>query len=459
LLATGALSAVIAVAGVAFWVSGISRRSQPQAAQAVLPAAANPPLARPVITLVSTPIRIVLVRPTASPSPQPSATPAPTVAPKLGVTLAPTLEPTRPALAGPIFAPEADLNDGRPSYVCSVDTPADAHLLQLIQMAGIDERNGFHLGIQVKLDANTPGDGAVDCQITTLDRVALLDTGVVTLVVGESAGADAIWSRQLSTLDALKGRRLAVVSDSASEYFALMALRSRAAPGAEAVEIVRFASSEEAQAAYQAGETDAISIRATADASGSLGRVLISTRDVRSVVDVVATSQRSIDERAATVQAFHRAWFEALKLQSTDFPAAAKLIAAWGRPELTGIALDTAQRDWRVRLNSLAQADLRQNVAALTRAPHLGIRAADASAVWRRAGKSPSAPDGVRRDPRFAQAAADAFAKDGQDFRGVFPNTTFSLADETELALAPTIAVIGGPQTPSPAPLSIDNAP
>ncbi len=457
LLVTAVLAAVTAVSGVAFWVGGISRRSQTRPAPEAASMFRVAPRPRQAVTLVATPMRIALARPTATEAPAPSATPAPTRAPIMGVTFVPTLEATQPAYAEPIFAPNADLGDGRPSYVCSVNTQAGAHILQLIQTAGLDLRHGFHLGILVLPDAQTRPEDALDCQVTTLDRVALLDSGVVTLVVGESAGADAIWSRNLTTLDALQGKRLAVVSDSASEYFALAALQSRAALAAGAVDIVRYPSGAEALRAYRAGEADAISIRAPVPRGDMLGRPLVSTRDIRSVVDVVVTSQRSIDMRAEVVQAFHRAWFAAIHLQSTDFPAAARLIASWGRAELTGIGMDTAQRDLRAQLNGLAQADLRQNVVTLTRGTLLTKRAADAAAAWRRAGRLPAAAGGVRSDASFARAAADAVTEHGADFRAVFPNASYSLADEGELALAPTIAVIDPPQTPQP--LSLDRAP
>ena len=101
----------------------------------------------------------------------------------------------------PIWGPNYDPNDGRPTYVCGADAFGSYFTLQQMQMSGLDIENGFHLGIvpfdltdeyTVTEDQRTAllDAGQWDCLLTTLDSVALSSPGVITAIVDESAGAD-----------------------------------------------------------------------------------------------------------------------------------------------------------------------------------------------------------------------------------------------------------------------------
>jgi len=55
--------------------------------------------------------------------------------------------------------------------------------------------------------------------LTTLDSVALASPGIITAIVDESAGADQLWVRDASTINDLKGKRIAFSRGSVGEYF------------------------------------------------------------------------------------------------------------------------------------------------------------------------------------------------------------------------------------------------
>jgi ABC-type nitrate/sulfonate/bicarbonate transport system substrate-binding protein len=74
------------------------------------------------------------------------------------------------------------------------------------------------------------------------------------------------------------------------------------------------------------------------DAEESGGVPLLSSAQLRIVVDVIVTSRQSIDNRPDVVQQFHDAWFDTLKAQFEDLETAASHIADWGH------------NDWSFRL-------------------------------------------------------------------------------------------------------------
>ncbi|HUM68070.1 MAG TPA: hypothetical protein PLK31_04400 [Chloroflexota bacterium] len=92
-------------------------------------------------------------------------------------TLAPTS--TRPVTVNlespePIWGPNYDAADGRPTFVCGADAFGSYFVLQQMQMSGQDIANGFHMGIvPFFLDE----DPAYD--VSEEQRTALLNAGIL----------------------------------------------------------------------------------------------------------------------------------------------------------------------------------------------------------------------------------------------------------------------------------------
>jgi ABC-type nitrate/sulfonate/bicarbonate transport system substrate-binding protein len=347
-----------------------------------------------------------------------------------------------------MFGSRYKAGDGLPVFTCGMAAGGARFVPQLIQQAGLDIANGFHLGLlpvglndsfaltDAQLAAMTR-EGSLDCHVTTLDAVALHGSGVPTLIVDESAGSSAIWARDIATPQALKGKRVAVERGGASEYFALRMLATWGMKPDKDVYLVRYAQLSEAVAAFNNGATDAVSGHepAVLAALEGGGRPLVSTATDRAIVGVVATSPHSIERRADVVRRFHKAWFDALALQSRDFEQAARHVAEWGHAEWTGVNAANAAQDWRAQLRSVAQADARHNRAVFAKPERLveGLRAA--WAVWDASGAVPkTGPGALRVDGRFV--AAEAIANELPPM--TFPNMTFALGREPASAATPS---------------------
>src|SRR5579859_3248239 len=123
----------------------------------------------------------------------------------------------------PIFAGGTVPNDSLPTYTCAADAFASYYPLEQMQQAGIDVKNGFHLGLvpflldgpggsyDISEDGRTEllAAGKIDCLFTTLDSAALKSSGVVTAVIDESAGADQMWAHgTIKNLNDLRGKKI-----------------------------------------------------------------------------------------------------------------------------------------------------------------------------------------------------------------------------------------------------------
>jgi outer membrane protein OmpA-like peptidoglycan-associated protein len=282
---------------------------------------------------------------------------------------------------------------------------------------------------------------------------------MITLIVDESAGTDTLWARNLATVNELQGKRLAVEMGGSSEYFALYMLNTlQLKPGVDA-QLQTYDFLDDAIQAFNSGQADAVSgweptIFAAKEGGG---KPLVSTRDFRAIVDVVVTSPRDITERTAVVQSFHNAWFDALNLQSSDFPRAAALLAGWGNNEWTGISVANAESDWREQLTTIAQASLAQNTLVMRQPESLAARLDEARLIWTNAGKQLAGGVATTRvEPQFVLRAAREFVAQGKPDRGTFPNMSFSLSGADVLAQAiPVIgeADAGAQATPTAAPV------
>jgi ABC-type amino acid transport substrate-binding protein/outer membrane protein OmpA-like peptidoglycan-associated protein len=301
----------------------------------------------------------------------------------------------------PVWAPGYDPNDGLPTYVCGADAFGSYFTLQQIQMSGKDVEHGFHLGIvPFLLDDNPDYDiseeqrtallnsGQWDCLLTTLDSVALASPGMITAIVDESAGADQLWVRDVNTINDLKDKRIAFSRGSVGEYFVYYTLSiARLNPRFD-VTLVPQDSVADAIEAFNAGQADAVSgwEPDIYDAEASGGVPLLSSSQMRIVIDVVVTSRQSIANEPDLVQHFHDAWFDTLKAQVENFDTAAAQIAEWGHNDWSFVYPESAAEDLTLWLESVAQADLGDNAFVMRDTTPIVKRLEIARRVWAASG-------------------------------------------------------------------------
>ena len=383
-----------------------------------------------------------------------------------GATPAPDRTPATTAAnldsPDPIFAPDYDAGDGLPTYICGADAFGSYFTLQQMQMSGTDVAHGFHLGIvpfnldddpayEVSEEQRTAllNNGQWDCLLTTLDSVALTSPGVITAIVDESAGADQLWARDAETINELQGRRIAFSRGSVGEYFVYYALSIAQLSPRSQVTLVPQDTVAAAIDAFNNGQADAVSgwEPDIYDAEESGGVPLLSSAQLRIVIDVIVTSRQSINNEAELVQNFHNAWFETLKAQVENFDTAASQIAAWGHNDWSFVYPETASDDLEAWLESVAQADLGDNAFVMRDTRALVNRLEIARRVW--AASDVSVPaDNVEEliNPGFVSRAAEQASLQPN---GRPVNDTFSMSGAAQLdvsgvetADAATLAVL-----------------
>lgn len=323
----------------------------------------------------------------------------------------------------PIWGPDYNAADGRPTYICGADAFGSYFVLQQMQMSGKDIEQGFHLGIvPFFLDDNPAYDiseeqrtallrnGQWDCLLTTLDSVALQSPGVITAIIDETAGADQLWGRDVETINDLRGKRITFARGSVGEYFVYYTLSIAQLSPRSQVTLVPQDSVADAVAAFNNGLADVVAgwEPDIYDAEESGGVPLLSSAQLRIVVDVVVTSRQSIDNRADVVQQFHNAWFDTLKVQFEDLPRAASHIASWGHNDWSFVYPESAADDLTEWLESIAQAGLGDNAFVMRDLRPIVNRLEIARRVW--AASDLSVPsDNVEDlvDPNFVLRAAD----------------------------------------------------
>ncbi len=306
----------------------------------------------------------------------------------------------------PIWGAGYKANDGKPTYICGTDAFASYLTLVQIQAAGLDEARGFHLGI-VPFQLNNKPEYALteeqsnafveaglwDCELNTADSVASNAQGVITAIIDESAGGDGMWARNIPTLNDLKGKRIAFVRDSSAEYFMLYTLSiARLNPKFD-VKLVPAETPDEAVKLFNEGKADAVSAwePQLSRAKQGGGASLITSSQLRIIVDVIITSKKSIADKPNVVQAFHDAWFEAMKQQTEKFDAAAEQIAKWGNNDWSEIKPGTAGQNLREQLKQIAQADLGANAFVMRDPTPIYNRLTIARRVWAAGGATVSA--------------------------------------------------------------------
>jgi ABC-type amino acid transport substrate-binding protein len=351
----------------------------------------------------------------------------------------------------PIWGPNYDASDGRPSYICGADAFGSYFTLQQMQMSGKDIENGFHLGIvPFFLDENPDYDvseeqrtallnaGIWDCLLTTLDSVALSSPGVVTAIVDESAGADQLWGRDVPTINDLQGKRIAFSQNSVGEYFVYYVLSIAQLSPRSQVTLVPQDSVADAVAAFNNDQADVVSgwEPDIYDAEQGGGEPLLSSNQLRIVMDVIVTSRDTIARDANLVQSFHNAWFATLKEQVENFDTAAAHIANWGHNDWSFVYPETAADDLRLWLESVAQADLGDNAFVMRDTRPILNRLSIARRVWA-ASDVPVPNDNVEElvNPGFVTRAAE---QANLQPNGTPVNDTFSISQQLDLTAVST---------------------
>ncbi len=330
-----------------------------------------------------------------------------------------------------------------------------------MQMSGKDIEHGFHLGIvPFFLDENPDYDiteeqrtallesGQWDCLLTTLDSVALKSPGVITAIVDESAGADQLWGRNVETINDIQGKRIAFAQDSVGEYFVYYVLSIAQLSPRSQVTLVPQDSVADAVAVFNEGQADVVAgwEPDIYDAEASGGQSLLSSNQLRIVMDVIVTSHDSIQNEADLVQNFHNAWFDTLKAQTSDFDTAASQIAAWGHNDWSFVYPETASDDFNAWLESVAQADLGDNAFVMRDTRPIVNRLNIARRVWA-ASDVPVPNDNVEElvNTGFVlraaeQASLQASGNPVNDTFSISPNLDLSAvtsADSATLAVLP----------------------
>ena len=434
-----AIAALVHYGGALFGQASPNLRS---AAQSVGDDAirAQQPEPLPAVTLVTQPTQAAVTLPTA------------TTAPVVTNAAAPTAASTAAAHLAPIWGPNYKTDDGLGTLVCASYAFSADYPLQQIQMQGLDVKRGFHLGIvpfylneNYIVTANervqAMHDGKIDCLLATFDQFALENPGTITAFINESAGGDQIWARDIKTLNDLKGKRIAFEANGPSEFFVLDLLNTvKIAPSD--VTLVPTTNQGSAIKVFNEGQADAVAgwtplINQAAQGGGA---VLATSRDFRSIMGTIIMSPEAMRTKKTAIQLFHDAWFEALRGWETDMGGSAKAIASWGHNDFLGVKADTAEADMRLLLGGVAQANLTDNVRAMTKVSSVMERVLKTRQLW--AANSHTVPtNDVTKliDPQFVQASAAGLQLDLAAPNG-FVNNSFSLGRDQ-------IAVASGPLT------------
>ncbi|MAT99419.1 MAG: hypothetical protein CL608_19945 [Anaerolineaceae bacterium] len=358
----------------------------------------------------------------------------------------------------PIWGPNYSADDDLPTYICGADAFGSYFTLQQMQMSGKDIEHGFHLGIipffltdeyDITEEQRTAllDSGQWNCLLTTLDSVALTSPGVITAIVDESAGADQLWGRDIETINDLAGKRIAFARDSVGEYFVYYALSIAQLSPRSQVTLVPQDSVEDAIDAFNNGQADVVSAWEPNiyDAEQSGGEELLSSEQLRIVIDVIVTSRQSIQNNADLVQSFHNAWFDTLKVQVQDFDTAAQQIAAWGNNDWTFVYPETAGDDLFLWLENVAQADLGDNSFVMRDTRPIINRLEIARRVW-------AASDANIPNDDVTELVNGGFVLRAADQPSLQPNgkpvnDTFSISAQVDLSgvstdAAATLAVL-----------------
>jgi NitT/TauT family transport system substrate-binding protein len=386
----------------------------------------------------------------ASPVPQsnpPTAVPQPTTEsiPTAGVVLglptavsaAPTSVPSGPAPT----VPAGSASKGTVTF--AFDAFATYYPGIIIDVRKLLQARGYELKlVPFGLDAAAPSEeerwaklksGEWDVLATTLDGLAKQSDpsiGAITAVIDESAGADKLVAKpEITTINDLRGKKIAFSQGSVGEYFLYYAL-SLAGLGPQDVTLDPQPEVADAVKVYTDGQADAVSawVPDVEAAEQQGAKVVIASDKLRAILDVLISSRPAIDTKTEAIQAFHDAWFEALKIMVDTPDQAEQAIIEWGHPDWSFVA---QPGDLAVSLETLAQATLNSNQIAFQRPQLLVSRISEAQGVWARAGQAPPQADlNQLVDPRFVLGSA----QNSQLFSNQPPvNSSFLLTEKVDL--------------------------
>jgi NitT/TauT family transport system substrate-binding protein len=368
-----------------------------------IPGAAAPTPA-PII-IVASPTPATPNNPTNAPTTAPTSAAAPTDPAAPTVDAAPTESPGDVSKGTITFA-----FDAFPTYYPGI----------VIEVQGLLKQRGYDLEL-VPFGINgqpIPSEeerwnklrlGEWDVLATTLDGLAKQSDptiGAITAVIDESAGADKLVATpDITTINDLRGKRIAYSTGSVGEYFLYYAL-SLAGMGPQDVVLLPQEEVADAVQLYLDGQADAVSawepdvLNAEEQGAG----VVIASDKLRAILDVLVTSRPALEVKTEAVQAFHDAWFEALK-STVDTPQLAEqAIIDWGNSDWTFVE---APGDFTASLEKLAQATLGANQIAFQQPQLLISRLTEAQGVWSQAGQTPPQTDLSQLvDGRFVQNTA-----------------------------------------------------
>jgi len=339
----------------------------------------------------------VLLMACGSPSQEPAADTGPTTPAQPVATLNPTAAP-EPTQAGP--APS------KGTITFAFDAFATYYPGIIIDTRGLLKKRGYDLAL-VPFGFDGMNDvtedqrwaklksGEYDVLASTLDgfsRSANPEIGAITGLIDESAGADKIVGRpEIGAINDLKGKKIAFSQGSVSEYFLYYAL-NLAGMTPQDVTLLPQETTDDAVKAYIEGQADALSAWEpnVLDAEAKGARVIIASDKLRAILDVLVSSQAARRSKPEALQAFHDAWFEALKMMTDDPDGAEQAIVDWGHADWTYIE---KPGDLAASLEHLAQASLGVNQIAFQSPDLLMSRVGLAQAVWAQAGQEPPAID------------------------------------------------------------------
>ncbi len=389
-----------------------------------------------------TPAPIIII---ATPAPQ---LPAATTAPQGAVTAAPRPTAASPAQPTTVVTGPAPTVPAGAASKGTITFAFDAFPTYfpgiIMEVRGLLQQRGYDLVlVPFGLDGQeAPSEeerwaklksGEWDVLATTLDGFARQSDpaiGAITAVIDESAGADKLVAKpEIATINALRGQRIAFSQGSVGEYFLYYAL-SLAGLTPQDVTLVPQASVADAVTAYTGGQADAVSAWEpdVLDAEAAGAKVVIASDKLRAILDVLITARPALENKAEGVQAFHDAWFEALKIMTDTPDQAGQALVEWGHPDWTFVE---QPGDLSASLETLAQATLGANQFAFQSPQLLVSRLGEAQGIWARAGQAPPQADLTQLvDGRFALGSA----RGSQLFSTQPPvNSSFLLTERVDL--------------------------
>lgn len=281
-------------------------------------------------------------------------------------TVPPAVEPTKVVPVAPTKAPGAAVEPTiAPAEVpeqaklrCIIANYPGYYIASLIE-GWYDGKWGFELEVApmasgpdgTDYDFSEPKQadlirtGEYDCLFTTIDTVALRGAyGQITAVTDESAGADLVGANEPNLkFNDLVGQPIAVALGSVSEHFTIPLFRiigENPADPTVRVLLPQVKNAEQAVKEFKAGNAKAVVAWVPviwADEEGNLydvkgnhiGYKVIGSERIPIIADAIFFSYQAITEKHEAVQAFHYAYYEALKDMFEDPKGAAEKLYEW----------------------------------------------------------------------------------------------------------------------------------